>query len=62
MLLPMREPANNTRAYRQPAVLLWLLGLLLCAIVIGRTSFTADLSAFLPRSPSAEQRDRKSVV
>ena len=56
MLLPMREPANNTRAYRQPAVLLWLLGLLLCAIVIGRTSFTADLSAFLPRSPSAEQR------
>ncbi|KAB0474172.1 MMPL family transporter [Ralstonia insidiosa] len=52
----MREPANNTRAYRQPAVLLWLLGLLLCAIVIGRTSFTADLSAFLPRSPSAEQR------
>ncbi|NMV39609.1 MMPL family transporter [Ralstonia insidiosa] len=56
MLMPMREPANNTRAYRQPAVLGWLLGLVLCAIVIGRTSFTADLSAFLPRSPSAEQR------
>ena len=56
MLMPMREPANNTRAYRQPAVLLWLLGLLLCTLVIGRTNFTADLSAFLPRSPSAEQR------
>ncbi|MBY4707032.1 MMPL family transporter [Ralstonia insidiosa] len=56
----MREPANATgglrHAARQPAVLVWLLGLLLCAVVIGRTSFTADLSAFLPRSPSAEQR------
>ncbi len=60
MLTPMREPANATgglrHAARQPAVLVWLLGLLLCAVVIGRTSFTADLSAFLPRSPSAEQR------
>ncbi|MGM3275312.1 MMPL family transporter [Ralstonia sp. 24A2] len=56
----MREPVHDThamrRALRQPAVLVWLFGLLLCAIVIGRTSFTADLSAFLPRSPSAEQR------
>ncbi|WP_426396881.1 MMPL family transporter [Ralstonia sp. R-29] len=43
-------------ALRQPAVVLWLLVLLLCAVAIGRTSFTADLSAFLPRSPSAEQR------
>lgn len=43
-------------ALRRPAVLVWLTGLLLCAVVIGRTSFTADLSAFLPRSPSAEQR------
>ncbi|KHK53700.1 membrane protein [Ralstonia sp. A12] len=54
--MPMREPANDARALRQPAVLVWLFGLLLCAVVIGRTSFTADLSAFLPRSPSAEQR------
>lgn len=56
----MHEPAHDThamrRALRQPAVLAWLFGLLLCAVVIGRTSFTADLSAFLPRSPSAEQR------
>jgi len=44
------------RALRQPAVLAWLIGLLLCAVVIGHTRFTADLSAFLPRSPSAEQR------
>jgi predicted exporter len=47
---------DGTPALRQPAVLAWLLGLLLCAAVIGRTSFTADLSAFLPRAPSAEQR------
>ncbi|MDE2202801.1 MAG: MMPL family transporter [Burkholderiaceae bacterium] len=47
---------DRTPALRQPAVLAWLLGLLLCAVVIGRTRFTADLSAFLPRSPSAEQR------
>lgn len=48
---------KRLHALRRPAVLVWLTGLLLCAVVIGRTSFTADLSAFLPRSP-----DRKSVV
>ncbi|CAJ0874532.1 MMPL family transporter [Ralstonia flatus] len=47
---------KRSDALRRPAVLVWLTGLLLCAVVIGRTSFTADLSAFLPRSPSAEQR------
>ena len=47
---------ERLHALRRPAVLVWLIGLLLCAVVIGRTSFTADLSAFLPRSPSAEQR------
>ena len=40
----------------RPAVLAWLLFLLACAAAIGRASFTADLSAFLPRSPSAGQR------
>ncbi len=52
----MNTTTNAMHTLRRPAVLLWLLGLLLCAVVIGRTSFTADLSAFLPRSPSAEQR------
>ena len=47
---------KRLHALRRPAVLVWLTGLLLCAVVIGRTSFTADLSAFLPRSPSVEQR------
>ena len=38
------------------AVGLWLVFLLACAAVVSRTSFTADLSAFLPRAPSAEQQ------
>nr|WP_311528788.1 MMPL family transporter [uncultured Ralstonia sp.] len=47
---------ERLHALRRPAVLVWLTGLLLCAVVIGRTRFMADLSAFLPRSPSVEQR------
>ena len=34
----------------------WIAGLVACAIIIAQTSFTADMSAFLPRAPSAEQR------
>ncbi|SDG44614.1 MMPL family transporter [Paraburkholderia phenazinium] len=59
----MREPLATVtpaqglgHALRQRAVLLWLVFLLACAVVISRTTFTADLSAFLPRSPSAGQR------
>jgi predicted exporter len=54
---PDRPTAHGIRTLlRQRAVLLWLLFLLACAAVISRASFTADLSAFLPRSPSAGQR------
>ncbi len=35
---------------------LWLLGLLAAALVVARTEFRADFSAFLPRQPSQEQR------
>jgi predicted exporter len=59
----MREPLSAGtsrqglgRLLRQPALLAWLVFLLACATVISRTTFTADLSAFLPRSPSAGQR------
>jgi predicted exporter len=38
------------------AIVLWLIFLLTCVGVISRTHFTADLSAFLPRSPTPEQR------
>ncbi|HET9113471.1 MAG TPA: hypothetical protein VFN66_06340, partial [Burkholderiales bacterium] len=41
---------------RYYAVALWLAFLLACLIVIGRTRFTTDLSAFLPRSPTAQQQ------
>ncbi len=33
----------------------WLVAMLLCGIVIGRAQFTTDLSAFMPRNPTAEQ-------
>ena len=38
------------------AVALWVTLLVACIIVISRASFTADLSAFLPRAPTAEQQ------
>jgi predicted exporter len=38
------------------AVTLWLLFVLACALVAGRSKFTADLSAFLPSHPSATQQ------
>lgn len=44
-----------TRAGRV-ALAAWGLGLLLCLAVILRTPFVADLSAFLPASPDAQQR------
>ncbi|HEX5363416.1 MAG TPA: MMPL family transporter [Gallionella sp.] len=38
------------------AIALWLAFILVCGIVIGRSQFTTDLSAFFPRSPTPEQR------
>jgi predicted exporter len=49
----MKHAAWNRR---WTAIAVWLFGLALCAVVIGRTTFTADLSAFLPQSPTKEQR------
>ncbi|NIE65460.1 MMPL family transporter, partial [Burkholderia sp. Ax-1719] len=43
-------------ALQRRAVLIWLLFLLACAGAIARTHFSTDLSAFLPRAPSAGQR------
>jgi len=39
-----------------PAIVLWLAFLAACAVITARTEFTTDLSAFMPRSPSPEQR------
>ena len=38
------------------AIVLWLAFLIACGAVISRAHFTADLSAFLPRTPTPEQR------
>ncbi|MBP2302031.1 MMPL family transporter [Azospirillum picis] len=38
------------------ALALWLAGLLACGFVVARTTVTADLSAFLPRSPTQTQQ------
>jgi predicted exporter len=41
---------------RTRALVLWLAGLLLCALVVLQARFTADLSAFLPQTPTREQK------
>jgi len=45
-----------TRLRGHLPTLLWLAALLACAIVIARTTFVADLSAFMPRAPSERQQ------
>ena len=45
----MRLPAARA------AIVLWLMFLLVCAIIISRSQFTTDLSAFFPRSPTPAQ-------
>ncbi|HEX4192029.1 MAG TPA: hypothetical protein VHY80_02985, partial [Stellaceae bacterium] len=37
-------------------VLLWLAGMIAAIVVITQTRFSADMSAFLPRSPSPAQQ------
>ena len=38
------------------AIILWLVFILACGVVISRSQFTTDLSAFLPKSPTPAQR------
>ena len=40
----------------QPAVGIWFVFILLCTLVVARSQFTADMSAFLPRDPSPRQQ------
>lgn len=46
------KPARRGRT----AIALWLAFVLACALIISRSHFTADLSAFLPRSPTPAQQ------
>lgn len=53
-MTPLPRLPSSQRAWLARS--LWLLGLLLCALVVWRTEFRADFSAFLPRQPTAEQQ------
>ncbi|WP_029000784.1 MMPL family transporter [Azohydromonas australica] len=50
------SPAAAPPPRGRTALLLWLALMALCVLLIARARFTADLSAFLPVSPSAQQR------
>jgi predicted exporter len=41
---------------RHAPVIAWAVAVVACTVIVARTEFSADLSAFLPRSPSAEQQ------
>lgn len=41
---------------RRVIVAVWLAALVACCLVIGRTNFSTDMSAFLPRSPRPAQQ------
>jgi len=47
---------RHPRLARWLALAAWLIGMAICAVIVGRTTFTTDLSAFLPQSPTREQR------
>ena len=49
----MKTPVRRGAA---AIIALWLVFLVACGAVISRTNFTADLSAFLPRTPTPEQQ------
>ncbi|MDD4929313.1 MAG: MMPL family transporter [Gallionella sp.] len=44
------------RLVQRPAIVLWLAFIAACLIVISRSHFTADLSAFLPKNPTPAQQ------
>jgi len=51
---PPLKPAPRAGIPRP--VLIWLLGLIACAVLALRANYTADMSAFLPRSPTPTQQ------
>ncbi|MBK9218138.1 MAG: MMPL family transporter [Uliginosibacterium sp.] len=44
------------RNHRLLALSLWILSLAVCGLIIARTQFVADMSAFLPKAPNARQQ------
>lgn len=51
----MSKKPNRVKSGRI-AIVLWLAFILACAFIISRSQFTADLSAFFPRSPAPAQQ------
>jgi predicted exporter len=47
---------SSASGHRNIALGAWLIGIVVCCLVISRSSFTTDLSAFLPKSPTREQQ------
>ena len=50
------KPIQARRGQAAIALALWLGFILVCGIIISRSQFTTDLSAFLPRSPTPAQQ------
>ena len=50
-------PAQRDRAaMARTAIVLWLVFIIACGLIISRSQFTTDLSAFFPRSPTPAQQ------
>lgn len=48
--------SSPSARFSRIAIVAWLSFLLVCGVIISRSQFTTDLSAFLPRSPTPEQQ------
>jgi predicted exporter len=52
----------SARSRSRVAIVIWALLMASCAVMIARAHYTADLSAFLPNTPSPEQQLMVSLV
>ena len=48
-------------AARRISIAIWLAAMAGCVLIVARTQFTADLSAFLPKTPTREQLARDAA-
>jgi predicted exporter len=53
---PLSTAHKRNKKRTQITIGLWLLFIVLCAVVVARAQFTADMSAFLPRNPTPTQQ------
>lgn len=53
---PVRQELPKAQPLGRRFPFLWLLGLCLCAAIVGSTPLATDMSAFLPRSPNPSQQ------